>query len=89
LLLWPLCWNVFCRYGRSPSMPGRIVVAFMMRGRHAGPFASPVGTMAPTHRDIEVRTIDVLTVTEGVISGIWAVSGELGLLRQLGAITLA
>jgi predicted ester cyclase len=70
--------------------PGRVVVAFMMRGRHTGPFVSPVGTIAPTHRDIEVRTIDVLTVTaDGLISGIWVVSDELGLLRQLGAIKLA
>jgi hypothetical protein len=69
--------------------PGRLVVAFLMRGQHTGPFVSPVGTIAPTHRDIEVRTIDVLTLTEGVISGIWVVSDELGLLRQLTAIRLA
>jgi hypothetical protein len=48
-----------------------------------------VGTIAPTHRDIEVRTIDVLALTAGVISSIWVVSDELGLLRQLSAITLA
>jgi len=48
-----------------------------------------VGTIAPTHRDIEVRTIDVLTLTDGVISGIWVVSAELGLLRQLSEIKLA
>src|SRR5689334_15022439 len=29
--------------------PGRIVIAFMMRGRHTGPYVSPVGTIAPTH----------------------------------------
>ena len=69
--------------------PGRVVVAFLMRGQHTGPFDSPVGTIAPTHRDIEVRTIDVLTLTDGVISGIWVVSDELGLLRQLGEIKLA
>jgi len=69
--------------------PGRVVVAFMMRGRHTGPFVSPVGTVAPTHRDIEVRTIDVLSLTEGVISSIWVVSDDLGLLRQLTAVTLA
>jgi hypothetical protein len=32
--------------------------AFLLRGRHASPFVSPLGTVAPTHRDIEVRTID-------------------------------
>src|SRR5438477_244732 len=38
--------------------PGRVVVAFLIRGRHVGPFASPLGTVAPTQRAVEVRTID-------------------------------
>ena len=69
--------------------PDRIVIAFLMRGRHVGPFISPLGTVAPTQRDIEVRTIDVLTVTAGVVSAIWVVSDDLGLLRQLDAAKLA
>jgi predicted ester cyclase len=69
--------------------PGRIVLAFVMRGRHAGPFASPLGTVAPTGRDIEVRTIDVLAIADGIITAIWVVADDLGLLRQLGAVKLA
>jgi len=69
--------------------PDRLVVAFLMRGRHVGPFHSPLGIVAPTQREIEVRTIDVLTVTAGVVSAIWVVADDLGLLRQLGAVTLA
>lgn len=69
--------------------PDRVVVAFLMRGRHVGSFASPLGTVAPTGREIEVRTIDVLTVTAGVVSAIWVVSDDLGLLRQLDAAKLA
>jgi predicted ester cyclase len=69
--------------------PGRVVVAFVMRGRHVGPFASPLGSVAPAGRDIAVRTIDVLTVTDGLISAIWVVADDLGLLRQLDAIRLA
>jgi len=69
--------------------PGRVVVAFVMRGRHVGPFASPLGPVAPAGRDIAVRTIDVLTVTDGLISAIWVVADDLGLLRQLGGIRLA
>jgi predicted ester cyclase len=69
--------------------PGRLVVAFLMRGQHTGSFVSPVGTIAPTHRYIEVRAIDILTLTADVISGIWVVSDELGLLRQLAEIKLA
>jgi hypothetical protein len=41
--------------------PDRIVIAFLMRGRHVGPFISPLGTVAPTQRDIEVRTIGAWT----------------------------
>jgi hypothetical protein len=69
--------------------PDRVVIAFLMRGRHVGPFHSPLGVVAPTQREIEVRTIDVLTLTAGVVSAIWVVADDLGLLRQLGAVTLA
>jgi SnoaL-like polyketide cyclase len=69
--------------------PDRVVIAFVMRGRHIGPFTSPPGTIAPAQREIEVRTIDVLTVTAGVVSAIWVVSDDLGLLRQLDAVKLA
>ena len=67
----------------------RVVVAFLMRGRHVGPVVSPLGTVAPTWRDIEVRAIDVLTVSAGVVSAIWVVADDLGLLRQLDAVKLA
>jgi predicted ester cyclase len=65
----------------------RLVLAFLMRGRHVGTFASAVGDIAPTHREIEVRTIDVLTVEDGKITRIWVVADDLGLLRQLGALS--
>ena len=68
--------------------PGRVVVAFVMRGRHVGPYASPLGTVAPTGRDIAVRTIDVLTMADGLVTAIWVVSDDLGLLVQLYAARL-
>jgi predicted ester cyclase len=69
--------------------PDRVAIAFVMRGRHVGPFVSPLGTIAPTHRDIQVRTIDVLAVAGGLITAIWVVADDLGMLRQLGAVTPA
>jgi hypothetical protein len=36
----------------------RLVLAFIMRGRHAGPYPSPLGTIPPTGQEIAVRTID-------------------------------
>jgi SnoaL-like polyketide cyclase len=64
------------------------VVAFVMRGRHVGPYASPLGTVGPTGRDIAVRTIDVLTVVDGLVTAIWVVADDLGLLLQLDAARL-
>ena len=68
--------------------PDRVVVAFEMRGRHVGPYASPLGTVAPTGRDIAVSTIDVLTIAGGLVTAIWVVADDLGLLRQLDAARL-
>jgi hypothetical protein len=67
----------------------RMVIAFMMRGRHTDPFVSPVGTIAPTDRDVKSGRSTSWPFTAGVISGIWVVSDELGLLRHLSAIKLA
>jgi hypothetical protein len=81
---------VFCaaRYGRAA--PSRGWVSLMnVWGLIPQLFISPLGTIAPTCRDIEVRTIDVLTITAGVVSTIWVVSDDLGLLRQHDAAKLA
>jgi predicted ester cyclase len=64
--------------------PERVVVAFELQGRHTGPWTGPFGTVEATGRDVAVRTIDVLTVVDGRITGLWVVSDELGLLAQLG-----
>jgi SnoaL-like polyketide cyclase len=68
--------------------PERLVIAFLMRGRHVGPYASALGTVPPTGQEIQVRTIDVLTLDAGLVSAIWVVADDLGLLTQLDAVTL-
>jgi uncharacterized membrane protein YfcA len=47
-----------------------------------------LGTVAPTGRPVEIRTIDVLTIADGVITALWVVSDELGTLTQLDAVGL-
>jgi predicted ester cyclase len=61
-----------------------VAVAFVMRGRHTGPYETPFGTIQPTGSDVQIRTIDVLTITDGKISAIWVNADDLGTLRQLG-----
>lgn len=63
-----------------------VTVAFVMRGRHTGVYPTPVGAVPPTGREVAIRTIDLLTITDSRISAIWVQADELGLLRQLGAV---
>ena len=63
-----------------------LAVAFVMRGRHVGDYPGPLGVVPATGREVAIRTIDVLTLTDGRISRIWVNADDLGLLRQLGAI---
>ena len=63
-----------------------VALAFVMRGTHTGPYPSPLGIIAPTGRSVAIRTIDVLTLTQGRVSAIWVNADDLGLLVQLGAV---
>ena len=70
------------------AAPGYVVVAFVMHVRHTGPLATPLGVLPPTGKEAAVRTIDVLAVRDGRITGITVVADELGLLTQLGGVRL-
>jgi predicted ester cyclase len=61
-----------------------LAVAFVMHGRHTGPYETALGTIPPTGLDVQIRTIDVLTITGGKISAVWVNADDLGTLRQLG-----
>jgi len=68
--------------------PGRLVVAFRMRGKHTGPLVTPLGTVAPTGADVAIRTIDVLSVVDGRIAAVCVVGDEFGTLVGIGALQL-
>ena len=61
-----------------------LAVAFVMHGWHTGPYQTPFGVIPPTGSKVQIRTIDVLTITGGKISAIWVSADDLGTLRQLG-----
>jgi len=69
--------------------PGRLVVAFRLTGTHTGPLPTPLGVVTAAGGPVDVRVIDVLTLSEGRISKVVMVADELGLLTGLGAVTLA
>jgi len=68
--------------------PDRMAIAFYMRARHVGPLDTPVGSVTPTGSTVEIRTIDILTIADSLITGLWVVSDELGMLTQLDAVRL-
>ena len=63
-----------------------LTFAFIRRGRHTGTYASSLGPIEATGRTFELRVIDLLTLENDRIAGGWAISDELSLLRQLGAV---
>ncbi|PRY48425.1 SnoaL-like polyketide cyclase [Geodermatophilus tzadiensis] len=66
----------------------RVALAFRMGGRQVGPYETSAGPLPPTGRDLQLRVIDVLTLTDGRISDIWMVADELGALAALDAVRL-
>lgn len=71
------------------EVPGKVVVAFRMIGTHTGPLPTPLGVVPATGGAVDLRVIDVLTLTDGRISGIVMAGDELGNLARLGALALA
>jgi|SRR4051812_44984179 predicted ester cyclase len=68
---------------------GKVAVAFRMRGRQVGELATSAGPLPATGRILDLRVIDVLTITDGRISDIWMVADELGALVAMDAVRLA
>ncbi|MGY1704505.1 nuclear transport factor 2 family protein [Geodermatophilus sp. SYSU D00697] len=66
----------------------RVAVAFRMRGRQVGPWTTAAGSLDPTGRELVLRVIDVLTLSDGRITDIVMVADELGALTALEAVRL-
>jgi Pyruvate phosphate dikinase, AMP/ATP-binding domain/SnoaL-like polyketide cyclase len=67
----------------------RFVLVFLQRGRHAGRFETPLGSIEPTGRTFEIPAIDVFRISNGRITAIEVVPDNLSLMMQLGALRLA
>jgi predicted ester cyclase len=84
--------SVFTDTRREPievvETPGQVAVVFRLRGRHAGPLPTPLGTVPPTGRTVDLKIIDILTITDGLIGAVQMVTDNLDLLLQLGAVSL-
>jgi len=74
---------------RQVDAPGVTVIGFRMHGWHVGPLETPLGVVPATGREVEVRTIDILTVRDDIVTEVLVVADELGRLVQLGALALA
>jgi steroid delta-isomerase-like uncharacterized protein len=58
----------------------QVAIAYTLSGTHEGKFQG----IAPTHRRIEVRGVQIGRFENGMIVERWGASDELGILRQLG-----
>ena len=64
----------------------KVAVAFRMSGQQVGPLPTTLGPLPPTGRRLELRVIDILTLTDGRVSKIAMVADELGALVALDAV---
>lgn len=67
---------------------GKVAVAFRLGGRQVGPLSTPAGVVAPSGQLVRMRIIDILTLTDCLISNIWTVADELGALVAIDAVAL-
>ena len=65
-----------------------VAVAFRLAGRHIGPLDTPAGRLPATGRWIDVRIIDVLTLSDGRITEIRMVADWLPALAAAGALRI-
>ena len=65
----------------------KVAVAFRMSGTQVGPLATTLGALPPSGGRLELRVIDILTLTDGKVSNIWMVADELGALVAADAVT--
>jgi predicted ester cyclase len=66
---------------------GKVAVAFRLTGRQVGTLATSAGPLPPTGRVVELRVVDVLTLTDGRISDIWMVADDIWMVAdELGAL---
>jgi hypothetical protein len=68
---------------------GSVAVAFRLAGRQVGPLDTPVGRVAPSGRRIDVRIIDILTLSGGLVSAIWMVADWLTALSDADVVSLS
>lgn len=65
----------------------KIAIAFRLTGRQVGALPTTLGDLPATGQSLNIRVIDLLTLTDGLISKVWMVADELGTLVSLDAVT--
>jgi SnoaL-like polyketide cyclase len=68
---------------------GSIAVAFRLTGRQVGSLDTPAGRLPATGRPIDVRIIDILTFSDGLIAAIWMVADWLTALADADVLRLS
>jgi len=63
-----------------------VAVAFRLAGRQTGPLDTPVGRLPATGAVIDLRIVDVLTITDGRVSAIWMIADWLTPLAAAGLV---
>jgi uncharacterized protein YndB with AHSA1/START domain len=66
-----------------------VTLVLRLTGRQVGPLDTPAGRLPATGRPMDLRVIDVLTLTDGRISSIWMVADWATALTAAGVLRLS
>jgi predicted ester cyclase len=64
----------------------KVAVAFRMGGGQVGAFPTALGPLPATGQRLDIRVLDILTLTDGKVSRIWMAADELGALVSVDAV---
>lgn len=74
------------KLGRFIEAGNTVVVELALTGTHDGPLVLPAGTIAPTHRKIDVPCCDVFVIEAGKIASFHCYNASSTLHAQLGVL---
>jgi steroid delta-isomerase-like uncharacterized protein len=87
--LWTAFPDLFWTFEDVVAEGDRIVCRIRLRGTNSGPLRFARMPLPATGRTIDSEAIHIFRVADGKIAELWAQRDEVGMLRQLGHLTLA
>jgi predicted ester cyclase len=68
--------------------PGHSAFAFRLFGEHTGTLVTPLGELGPTNQRLTIAAMDIFTIVDDHVTGVWAIADFVDLLLRAGAVAM-